>query len=139
MKIVQPKRGEGKEYWDYFIERHPDVKLKDTFIVYTWHGENVITKEFAAFNEIDREFGEEWEDERKNNGERTKRKQTWIHTKYRFIELHPIETETNLKRIIDAKYDRDNIVSFMDNEEWEDYLKEEGFDKVYVQWVARSW
>ena len=94
VRLIQSPKEDAEHYWKEFQETHPDVKLKDVYVVYTRHfpgykdvNDGVITKEFATYEEINDEFGEEWNEQRKEAGNRTKRGTPYFYTEYRAVTL----------------------------------------------------
>lgn len=139
MKIKQTTYEDGKEHWQKYIDTHPDVKMKDIYIVYTYHYENVITKEFASYDEIDEEWGGDWELSRIDAGNRTKRQTPYFNTKHRIVSLFPVKTVTNLEKLLKTKETRDDVAYYIDIEEWEDEYKDLGYNSMIFEWVTRSW
>lgn len=140
MKIINTTYQDGKDKWDQFISRHEDTKLKDIFLVYTYHYQNVVTKEFATYDEIDKEWGDDWDFTRIEFDYRTKRSTPYIYTKHRIMTLFKLDNKTHLEILLKKKETKQDVYDYTDiGEDWDKELKEYGYNSFIFEWVDRSW
>lgn len=140
MILKQSPKEDAEHYWKEFCYTHPDVKLKDVYVMYTVHTEGykdwcdgVITKEFVTYEEINKQWGDDWEAQRKEAGNKTKRDTPYFYTKHRAVTLVPVVSMAGVQKILKKKETMKDVMEYTDQSSFE---KDKCFN---IQWCTRSW